>query len=233
MPPVFFDVETDGLPPCKITVACTLHEGKVTEWLSRDAEGKAVPMTPATAKALAEYLDTASQSGDGLVTFNGAKFDLQLLHGLVEADETKALVAKLTRAHVDMMLSCALRLGYYTSMDSLAKGSLATAKTGTGLQAVKWWKEGKIAELLEYCAADCKVLEALYTSASEKKMLYRLPRNGGTRRGVDVSGALIPVGEITLQTPHREDWMRPNAEILSSSIDWLPRSVKRQKKEES
>ena len=229
MAPVFFDVETDGLPPCNITIACTLHDGEAKEWISRDDEGNAIPMTPATAKALAEYLDTASGSGDRLVTFNGAKFDLQLLHELVEPAETKALVEKLTRAHVDMMLSCALRLGYYTSMDSLAKGSIATTKTGSGLQAVKWWKEGNVKSLVAYCAADCTVLEALYNTATEKEVLYRIPRNGGTRRAVNVAGALIPVSKIIVKTPHREDWMRPNADLLTTTIDWLPRSAKRQK----
>ena len=220
MPPVFFDVETDGLPPCNITVACTLHDGVVKHWISRDADGKAVPMTPATATALAEYLESTSKSGEDLVTFNGAKFDLQLLHDLVDAPETKAVVAALARAHVDLMLSCALRLGYYTSMDSLAKGSLSTAKIGSGLQAVTWWKKGDIDMLLEYCGEDCKVLEQLHSKAADKKTLYRLPRNGGARKAVDVSGALLPVGKIVLETPYREEWMRPNTHILTSSMEW-------------
>jgi len=230
MPPVFFDVETDGLPPCNITVACTLHDGVVKNWVSRDEAGKAVAMTPATATALAEYLDEVSDSGGTLVTYNGAKFDLQLLHDLVETPETKALVATLARAHVDLMLSCALRLGYYTSMDSLAKGSLdSRSKTGTGLQAVKWWKSNKIDELLEYCGSDCRVLEELHAKAAEKQMLYRLPKNGGSRKAVDVSGALVPVAKLVLETPHREDWMRPNANILTTTIEWLPRDTKRLK----
>lgn len=233
MPPVFFDCETDGLPPgCSITVACTLHDGELKHWVSRDAAGKAVPMTPETGAALADYLNTASNAGADLVTFNGAKFDLQLLYELVSAEETKALVATLARAHVDLMLACALRLGYYTSMDSLAKASLSTAKTGTGLQAVKWWKDGKVDKLLKYCGDDCSVLSRLYSVATEKKLLYRLPRNGGSRKAVDVAGALIPVGRIVLETPHREDWMRPNADILSTSVEWLPRPSKRQKESE-
>lgn len=230
--PVYFDVETDGLPPCDITIACTLHKDEAREWVSRDPDGKAVLMTPETALALLDYIETHSDGGRELVTFNGAKFDLQLLYNLVDTPEAKETVARLTRAHVDLMLSCALRLGYYTSMDSLAKGSLdrAMCKTATGAQAVKWWKSAEIQELVDYCAADCRVLAGLHTRATEKKMLYRMPRNGGTRKAVDTAEALLPVNTIVAMPPHKEEWMRPNAEILTSSVSWLPPLAKRAKK---
>jgi DEAD/DEAH box helicase domain-containing protein len=231
MPPVYFDVETDGLPPCNITVACTLQGDDVRDWVSRDADGKAIPMTPETADELAAYLHTAADSGSDLVTFNGAKFDLMLLHSLVGA-ETKALVAELTHNHLDLMLSCALRLGHYTSLDSLAKGSLdaTIGKTASGLDAVRWWKAGEVQKLLDYCGADCKVLAALHKKATKQTMLYRLPRRGGSRKAFDLADALLPVRDVVGKTPHRADWMKPNAEILSSAVTWLP-GRKRARKE--
>ena len=99
MPPVYFDLETDGLPPCNITIACTLSEGKVRDWVSRDGDGKPVPMTPEIAEELATYLHSTTDGGTELVTFNGAKFDLKLLHELVASDETKSLVAELVQSH--------------------------------------------------------------------------------------------------------------------------------------
>ena len=224
MPPVYFDLETDGLPPCNITIACTLANGEVRNWVSRDEKEAPIPMTPETAAELAAYLHTAADGGSDLVTFNGAKFDLKLLHDLVSSDEAKQQVAELVQSHVDLMLSCALRLGYYTSMDSLAKGSLESTvgKTASGLDAVNWWKAGEVDKLLDYCAADCKVLEALHKKAIEKTMLYRLPRRGGSRKAFDLADALIPVGDVVGKTPHREDWMKPNADILTTTVDWLP-----------
>ena len=224
MPPVYFDLETDGLPPCNITIACTLSEGKVRDWVSRDGDGKPVPMTPETAEELATYLHSTTDCGTELVTFNGAKFDLKLLHELVASDETKSLVAELVQSHVDLMLSCTLRLGYYTSMDSLAKGSLepTITKSATGLDAVRWWKAGEIDKLLAYCGDDCKVLEALHSKALEKTMLYRLPRRGGSRKAFDLADALVSVRDVVAKPPHREDWMKPNANILIASVDWLP-----------
>ena len=224
MPPVYFDLETDGLPPCNITIACTLADGEVRNWVSRDADETPIPITPETATQLAAYLHSTADGGNDLVTFNGAKFDLKLLHDLVGSDDAKAQVAELTQSHVDLMLSCALRLGYYTSMDSLAKGSLESTigKTASGLDAVRWWKAGEVDKLLDYCAADCKVLEALHKTATEKTMLYRLPRRGGSRKAFDLTEALIPVRDVVAKTPHREDWMKPNANILRTTVDWLP-----------
>ena len=224
MAPVFFDLETDGLPPCNITIACTLADGAVRDWVSRDADGKPVAMTAETAEELASYLHAHANGGNDLVTFNGAQFDLMLLHSLVASDDAKLLVAELAENHVDLMLSCALRLGYYTSMDSLAKGSLAptVGKTATGADAVKWWKAGEVDKLLAYCAADVKVLEALHKKAAQQTMLYRLPRRGGSRKAFDLTDALVPVRDVVGMTPHREDWMKPNADILTTSIAWLP-----------
>ena len=223
MPPVFFDLETDGLPPCNITIACTLSEGKVRNWVSHDDDGKPVPMTAATAEELASYLHSTTDGGRDLVTYNGAKFDLKLLHELVASEDAKNMVSELVRGHVDLMLSCALRLGYYTSMDSLAKGTLkSTSKTASGLDAVEWWKKGEVDKLLDYCGTDCKVLEALHTEASAKTLLYRMPRSGGSRKAFDLADALIPVDDVVAKTPHREDWMKPNADILTASVDWLP-----------
>lgn len=224
MPPVFFDLETDGLPPCNITIACTLSGGEVRNWVSHDDDGKAVQMTAATAEELASYLHSTTDGGRDLVTYNGAKFDLKLLYELVASEDAKTMVSELVRGHIDLMLSCALRLGYYTSMDSLAKGSFGSTikKTASGRDAVEWWKKGEVDKLLDYCGADCKVLEALHTEASTKTMLYRLPRRGGSRKAFDLSDALIPVGDVVGKTPHREDWMKPNATILTTAVDWLP-----------
>jgi uncharacterized protein YprB with RNaseH-like and TPR domain len=223
MPPVFFDLETDGLPPCNITIACTLSGGEVRNWVSHDDDGKPVQMTAATAEELTSYLHSTTDGGRELVTYNGAKFDLKLLHELVASEDAKNMVSELVRGHVDLMLSCALRLGYYTSMDSLAKGTLkSTTKTASGRDAVEWWKKGEVDKLLDYCGADCKVLEALHTEASAKTMLYRLPRRGGSRKAFDLADALIPVGDVVAKTPHREDWMKPNATILTTAVDWLP-----------
>ena len=224
MAPVYYDCETTGLPPtCSITVACTRSGGKVRNWTSRDDSGAPTELTVETAEELARYLHTETNGGTDLVTFNGAKFDLQLLHNLVESPEVKQMVIDLTHNHLDLHLCCIMRLGYWTSMDSLAKGSLdGVTKTATGLDAVNWWKSGDVDKILEYCGADTGVLEQLHQKAQETNFLRRFPRRGGSRKTFDMTGALLPVSAVVAQKPHHEAWMKPNDNILTEPVAWIP-----------
>ena len=52
-------------------------------------------------------------------------------------------------------------------MDSVATATLGTGKSGSGLQAVEYWKEGKIQELADYCIQDVRVTKEIYDFAGE------------------------------------------------------------------
>jgi DEAD/DEAH box helicase domain-containing protein len=47
-------------------------------------------------------------------------------------------------------------------LDHLAGATLGVHKTGNGLQAVRWWKEGKLDKILEYCQEDVALTLGLY-----------------------------------------------------------------------
>jgi DEAD/DEAH box helicase domain-containing protein len=44
----------------------------------------------------------------------------------------------------------------------VAQETLGTTKTGDGLQALKWWKEGRLREIIDYCKMDVKLTRDLY-----------------------------------------------------------------------
>ena len=54
------------------------------------------------------------------------------------------------------------RLGYRISLDHLALVTLGRKKTADGLQALKWWKQGKLKEIVDYCKQDVKITNDLF-----------------------------------------------------------------------
>ena len=54
------------------------------------------------------------------------------------------------------------RLGYRLSLDHLATETLEVKKSADGLQALRWWKQGKIREIIDYCKIDVKITKDLF-----------------------------------------------------------------------
>jgi DEAD/DEAH box helicase domain-containing protein len=53
------------------------------------------------------------------------------------------------------------QLGHRIKLDSLAKDTLGSAKNGTGIDAVTWWREGKKDQVVQYCQMDVALLRDL------------------------------------------------------------------------
>jgi DEAD/DEAH box helicase domain-containing protein len=111
------------------------------------------------------------------VGFNLKRFDYTVLGGVCDVD-FHALPT------LDMLEKVHSRLGYRLSLDHLAKATLGAPKTADGLQALAWWKEGKLAEIIEYCKADVAITRDLYLYGREHghllftnkaKQVVRLP----------------------------------------------------------
>ena len=61
------------------------------------------------------------------------------------------------------------RLGFRVSLDNLASTTLKTSKSADGLQAVRWYKQGRMQEILEYCQQDVEVTRKLYEYGKQYK----------------------------------------------------------------
>lgn len=48
------------------------------------------------------------------------------------------------------------------SLDNLAQATLNIKKTANGLQALQWWREGNLQELIEYCKNDVTITNKLF-----------------------------------------------------------------------
>jgi DEAD/DEAH box helicase domain-containing protein len=102
------------------------------------------------------------KSADLVVGFNVLSFDYEVLQAY-----TQEPLRKLPT--VDMLDDIHKHLGFRVSLNNLAGATLDTAKSADGLQAVRWYKEGRIQEILDYCQQDVEVTRQLYEYGQQHK----------------------------------------------------------------
>ncbi len=107
------------------------------------------------------------QAADLVVGFNVLRFDYEVLRAYTDE--------RLDRLPtVDMLNHVHKRLGFRVSLDNLAGATLGTSKSADGLQAVRWYREGRMQEILDYCQQDVDVTRQLYEYGQRQKHLkYR------------------------------------------------------------
>ncbi len=101
---------------------------------------------------------------DLVVGFNIKRFDYLVLSAYTNVD----LLALST---LDLLEEVKNRLGYRLSLDHLASVTLDAGKIADGLDALKWWKEGKMAKILEYCRSDVTITRDLYLFGRQNQFL--------------------------------------------------------------
>ena len=103
---------------------------------------------------------------DLVIGFNVLNFDYQVLMGYTILD----LVAELPTA--DLMADMEKRLGHRLALDSIANATLGIQKTAAGLDAIRWWREGRVLEIAEYCCFDVKVTRLVHEHGCRHKELF-------------------------------------------------------------
>ncbi|MDE6733965.1 MAG: hypothetical protein K2J64_00670, partial [Desulfovibrio sp.] len=63
---------------------------------------------------------------------------------------------------LDLLLRIHERLGYRVSLGNLGEATLGEPKSADGLQALKWWKEGRLEDIAAYCRKDVELTRRLY-----------------------------------------------------------------------
>jgi DEAD/DEAH box helicase domain-containing protein len=108
------------------------------------------------------------QQLDLVVGFNIKRFDYRVLSAYTELDFNRLPTLDLLERVKD-------QLGYRLSLDHLASVTLNAGKSANGLDALRWWKEGKLTKLLAYCRADVAITRDLFRFGCENR--YLLFRN--------------------------------------------------------
>ena len=116
-------------------------------------------------------LITDLQRADLVVGFNNLRFDYEVLHGYTAFDLTQLPT-------LDMLVVLNETLGHRLSLDSIATATFNVEKTAEGLQAIRWFQEGKLAEIAEYCCYDVKITKLVHEYGVQHRQLHYANRFG-------------------------------------------------------
>ncbi|MBU6490624.1 ribonuclease H-like domain-containing protein [Patescibacteria group bacterium] len=98
------------------------------------------------------------EHADLLIGFNSNTFDIPLLNRYYPGD-------LLHLRSLDLLTEVQKVLGRRVRLQSLAEATLGHGKSGTGLEAVEWWREGKYDLVRKYCIEDVRLTRELYEYA--------------------------------------------------------------------
>ncbi|OGY48033.1 MAG: hypothetical protein A2840_02410 [Candidatus Buchananbacteria bacterium RIFCSPHIGHO2_01_FULL_47_11b] len=98
------------------------------------------------------------EKADLLIGFNSDFFDIPILNKYYPGDLTKI-------KSVDLLKEIKKSYGKMLPLDLLAAGTLGINKSGHGLEALRWWREGQIDKIRAYCQQDVKITKDLYDFA--------------------------------------------------------------------
>ena len=115
---------------------------------------------------------------DLVVGFNNLRFDYEVLHGYTVMDLKQVPT-------LDMLVDLQKALQHCLSLDSVATASLGVEKTAEGLQAIKWFREGKMMEIAEYCCYDVKITKLVHEYGAANRQLF-YTNKFGTKMSVGV-----------------------------------------------
>lgn len=104
-----------------------------------------------------------------LVGFNIKKFDLAVLKPYLHINPDNLPV-------MDIMEELVKALGHRVSLNSVAKATLGTPKSGNGLDAIRYYKNGEWDKLEKYCLDDVRITKELFEYGAKNGELYYLTK---------------------------------------------------------
>jgi DEAD/DEAH box helicase domain-containing protein len=132
------------------------------------------------------------EHADLLIGYNSEHFDLPVLNNYYLGD-------LLQFPHLDLLKKIKESLGIRLKLDDVAQATLDNVKkSAEGLQAIRWWKEGKIDEIKKYCEQDVLVTKEVYDFGRKNRQLfYKSLTNEVLPFAVDFSGPSNASGVTT------------------------------------
>jgi len=104
---------------------------------------------------------------DLVIGFNIKNFDFAVLQPYLNYDLS-------TVPCLDLLTEVEKVIGHRIKLDNLAQSTLGVGKSGDGLQALKFWKQGQMEELKKYCIDDVRITKEVYDYALQYgKLLYK------------------------------------------------------------
>jgi len=119
-------------------------------------------------QALIEQLRRA----DLVVGFNIKQFDYEVLVGhdlFFDPEQIPTL---------DLLLDLQKEFPHRLSLDDVAEATLGVKKTAEGMQAIRWFRQGELMKIAEYCCYDVKITRLLHEYGREHGYVWYVDRRG-------------------------------------------------------
>jgi len=108
---------------------------------------------------------------DLVVGFNHLRFDYEVLHGYTVLDLRQLPT-------LDMLVELQNKLQHRLSLDAIATATFGVEKTAEGMEAIQWFRQGKLLEIAEYCCYDVKITRLVHEYGVQNRQLHYHDRFG-------------------------------------------------------
>lgn len=113
-----------------------------------------------------EQLIDQLRRADLVVGYNVINFDYEVLGAYTPLDLGYAVRT------LDLLVEVEKKLGHRLALDSLANATLGVGKTAEGLDAIRWWREGRLMDIAEYCCFDVKCTKLVHEYGAQQRELF-------------------------------------------------------------
>lgn len=163
---IIFDIETDGIITNvgstqvfpNLYVVC-IYDSE-TDTYSSYTEEEIGRLWPILEKA------------DLLIGYNSESFDTPILNRYYSGDLSNI-------GSLDILSEIKKSLGKRVKLDNVAEATLGRKKTGHGLEAMQWWKQGRYDDVKNYCIEDVRITKDIYEYALKNGLLKYKDRDTG------------------------------------------------------
>jgi len=108
---------------------------------------------------------------DRVIGYNIDRFDLAVLKGYTQWEMSRIRT-------FDLMADIYRKLGFRLKLGDLAEATLGIGKSADGLQSLKWWKEGRVDLIEQYCRHDVEVTRDVFLFGSRNGYVLYRDRDG-------------------------------------------------------
>ncbi len=121
-------------------------------------------------------LITELKGAGRIIGYNLKGFDYEVLRPYAPNERLQFLPT------LDIMSELFRALSFRPSLDAVARATLGSTKSATGLQAVDWWRSGELEKLSEYCKVDVDVTRRVYEFGCENGYVNYFSRLGSKQK---------------------------------------------------
>jgi len=108
---------------------------------------------------------------DRVIGYNIDRFDMAVLKAYTQWDLSRIRT-------FDMLADIYRKLGFRLKLGDLAGATLGIGKSADGLQSLKWWKEGRVDLIEQYCRRDVEVTRDVYLFGTRNGYVLYRDRDG-------------------------------------------------------